>query len=212
MGWPKFPAIRDTVEHEIKLAGGLLQEADVIDAEREAAEIREAAHQAASETVRGAEVLAKRRLDELLAKANIGLVESKAERMAMVRNARRSASALLELVNTLYRDYKMIVEKILGHVDQLEPKELIAFVGILSRISKESTDTATVAMALEDREYGRPDVIVAHTQLALPEALAEIDEAKALADLIRQGERVLVVEEHSDIIDTTAEVALSKVS
>jgi F0F1-type ATP synthase membrane subunit b/b' len=151
-----------------------------------------AASRIVEEKIKGADRLAKLRLDELLAKANIGILESKVDRMKMVKDARRSASALLDFVAELYRDYKELRQKIMDHLDLLEPKEIIAFMTLLSRMTKDAIECAQMAMALEDREYGRPDVIVAHTQLALPEALAEIDEAKSLADLIRQGEQPLL--------------------
>jgi F0F1-type ATP synthase membrane subunit b/b' len=217
-GWPRkylWPIMK-VLKGEGMLIEGLIAEDEAANHELEAAKVQAAAWRAEArkearselaqasaiveEKIKGAEMLAKRRLDELLAKANVGILEAKVDRMKMVRDARRSAGALLDFVAELYRDYKELRQRIMDHLELLEPKEIIAFMTLLSRMTKDAIECAQMAMALEDREYGRPDVIVAHTQLALPEALAEIDEAKSLADLIRQGEQPLL-EGQSMVLD-----------
>lgn len=213
LGWMRYgyEPIRQVLEDETRRARGRTVELEakgleaieragsvrdvVADARAEArAQVETAKHEAQA-MIAKAEVTARRRLDELMAKANIDIVESRAERAQMIRDARRSAAVLLDLVVSLYRDYQLISARLTEHVLRtVDAKDLMQYIATLAKLTREANEAATSAMALEDRELGRPDVVVGVQAMPLPEAMAAIDEAKALADLIRAG----------DVIDTTA--------
>lgn len=212
IGWPRlrFRPIRDVLAEEAALTRAFRQEAEanarLAEAEGRAAKVMNDAAQAAAqrlaeaqaraeqvmaERVAIAEAQARRRIAELNERANVDVVEQRAEEAILVRSARKNAVSAQVFISLAWQNARALAETITQAVQAggLSPQQALAFGNALMRGTREVNQAAMLALELERLRTGEPAgaVEIQADPATLEEAASEVERAQALIDLARRS-------------------------
>lgn len=210
-GWPNWGVkpIKEIIHEEQALARAAMHNAEqtaharIAAAALEAAEKLQAAENAAQARLGEADVLyaeklaqaeqdARKRLTDLLDKAKLDAAETMAHEANISRSARGTSIALLAVASHIFQAQnipaiaKLFTTALTG--GSLKPREAAMLLRALSRFGFDVNQTAKLALDIERERLGQP---IAHVQvdvknMSLVDALKEIDDAHALAQLLRE--------------------------
>lgn len=200
-------AIHQAQEAANREAATILERAKK-DAVREAArEARDFGRQAKAEALQGAlqevdlekarllaatEREVRRRLEELMAAARMDAAETRAAEAGIARSARNTTLALYSMAARLLAQDHLdgLTEALKAGLTarQLKPEEAARITTALARFGHTINEMAKITLQIERIRLGEPTEVVKIDiqQMSAEEALREIDEAKALADLARR--------------------------
>jgi hypothetical protein len=202
-GWPEFSwgrPIRAVIEERQALIRGRMREMES-EARWKAAtlhasgaehmervlEASEAEMQRARER---AEIETKQRIAHLKAEAQFDSVEARANTLECVRYSKRNAQLLLGYSLRILRDADPLIKQLGADLPMLRtPQARLAAAMQIVRFAHEANENAKLALEIERRELGEPDIVV-ETREHTPQEMAA--KVRALsASLERQGLKVL---------------------
>lgn len=219
-GWPRqgWKPIKDVLKEEQQLARSIIWEGEE-QAKKRAAEIEARAHEmlrSTEEQVADKQVKAeqeytakleqaerdiKQRLADTLDKAKLNAAETMAAEAQISKSARGTALSLMSISANIFsnRNLPVIINLIntaLSSPTAMTPREAANLLRAFGRFGIDVNQTGKLALDIERERLGQPTEVVQINleNMSLADALKEIDEAKAAADLLRE-ERALAEDE-----------------